>query len=235
MAHLTQQFDLFSAKELEISQGRRKDRDRCEKEKELYSNYNESKRLWNWVGFYLLREVKMTPDIDNSTHAFTSSSNTIPVPPLLVLSSFNGSPAVSLIRIGAGVCGTAIQQNSTQLVPNVHLVPNHIACDSRSQSEIVIPLRWIEHAIGSECVNENKDNKDDDGWCSKFIGLLDIDSPHIGAFDSVDREGLEKLAELYISAATKNLQCLPPVLLTREQYEGTEFAQCSLSNSSSKH
>ena len=108
----------------------------------------------NWAGFYLL---------EGST---------------LVLGPFQGKPACIEIPIGRGVCGTAVAENKTQLVYDVHEFPGHIACDCASNSEIVIPLRK-----GGE-----------------IIGVLDIDSPLIGRFTETDRAGLEKLAEIIESA-----------------------------------
>ena len=108
----------------------------------------------NWAGFYLL---------EGST---------------LVLGPFQGKPACIEIPIGRGVCGTAVAENKTQLVYDVHEFPGHIACDCASNSEIVIPLRK-----GGE-----------------IVGVLDIDSPLIGRFTEYDRAGLEKLAEIIESA-----------------------------------
>ena len=104
----------------------------------------------NWAGFYLA-------DGDR-----------------LILGPFQGNPACVEIAFGRGVCGTAAAQDKTQLVPDVHLFPGHIACDSASRSEIVIPL----HRNG------------------KVIGVLDIDSPSIARFTKEDREGLELLASV---------------------------------------
>ena len=102
----------------------------------------------NWAGFYLLEDGK------------------------LILGPFQGRPACIEILWGKGVCGTAAAEDRTQLVPDVHLFPGHIACDSASRSEIVIPL----HAGG------------------KVIGVLDIDSPLNARFTEEDRQGLEQLA-----------------------------------------
>ena len=104
----------------------------------------------NWAGFYLLEND------------------------ILVLVPFMGKPACFEIPIGRGVCGTAVAEDATQLVYNVHEFPGHIACDSASNSEIVIPLR--------------KDGK--------IIGVLDIDSPSIGRFDLDDKAGLEEFAKI---------------------------------------
>ena len=92
----------------------------------------------------------------------------------LVLGPFQGKPACIRIPLGKGVCGTAAAENATQLVYDVHQFPGHIACDSASNSEIVIPLR------------EN----------GRVFGVLDIDSPSIGRFTDADREGLESFAAI---------------------------------------
>lgn len=102
----------------------------------------------NWCGFYLM------------DHA------------ALMLGPFCGLPACIQIPLGRGVCGTAAQKDEIQLVCDVHQFPGHIACDSASNSEIVIP---IHHR-------------------SKVIGVLDIDSPTIGRFDKTDRKYLLELA-----------------------------------------
>ncbi len=110
----------------------------------------------NWAGFYLMVEDERGGE------------------PELVLGPFQGKPACIRIKVGRGVCGTAVAKNKTQLVDNVHEFPGHIACDSASNSEIVVPLR----------------NGD------KVVGVLDIDSPVLARFDAVDREGLEALARI---------------------------------------
>lgn len=104
----------------------------------------------NWVGFYLLEGDE------------------------LHLGPFQGKPACMHIKVGKGVCGTAVAEGKTQLVKDVHAFPGHIACDSASNSEIVIPIR------------KN----------GKIIGVLDIDSPIIGRFDSTDQEGLEEVVRI---------------------------------------
>ena len=115
---------------------------------------NASALLWqhmadiNWVGFYKM------------------------VDGLLVLGPFQGKPACVKIAVGKGVCGTAVAEDKTQMVYDVHDFPGHIACDSASNSEIVIPLH-----VGGEI------------W-----GVLDIDSPFVGRFTEEDRKGLETVA-----------------------------------------
>lgn len=104
----------------------------------------------NWAGFYLLEDGQ------------------------LVLGPFQGKPACTIISLGRGVCGTAAAEDQTQLVPNVHEFPGHIACDSASNSEIVVPL----HRDG------------------RVIGVLDLDSPLLGRFTAEDQAGLEAFAKV---------------------------------------
>ena len=117
---------------------------------------NASALLWqempdlNWVGFY-----KITDGI-------------------LVLGPFQGKPACVRIPVGKGVCGTAVAEDKVQLVYDVHNFPGHIACDSASNSEIVLPIH-----VGGQV------------W-----GVLDIDSPRIGRFTEADREGLEAVVTI---------------------------------------
>ena len=112
---------------------------------------NASALLWqnlpdiNWAGFYKMTDGK------------------------LVLGPFQGKPACIIIPVGKGVCGTAVAQDRTQLVADVHEFPGHIACDSASNSEIVVPI----HADGS------------------IWGVLDIDSPRKNRFTETDKVGLE--------------------------------------------
>ena len=99
----------------------------------------------NWVGFYLLKDDK------------------------LILGPFQGKPACVTISLGKGVCGTAVSTDSLQLVKDVHTFPGHIACDSASNSEIVLPLH------------------DKTG---KVVAVLDIDSPTLERFSEADGEGI---------------------------------------------
>jgi len=103
----------------------------------------------NWCGFYLFRDG------------------------CLKLGPFQGKPACVKIDLGKGVCGTASAEDRTVIVPDVHKFPGHIACDSASNSEIVIPL----HLNG------------------KLYGVLDIDSPCFDRFSAEDAAGLEALAK----------------------------------------
>ena len=117
---------------------------------------NASALIWNtlkdinWAGFYLLEGD------------------------MLILGPCMGKPACIEIPMGRGVCGASAASGKTQLVPNVHEFPGHIACDSASNSEIVVPL-FCEGAV---------------------IGVLDIDSPHYSRFDERDRVGLEEFAKI---------------------------------------
>ena len=121
---------------------------------------NAAALLWqelpeiNWAGFYL------------------TEGN------VLYLGPFQGKPACIEIPFGKGVCGTAAANNGTQLVPDVHKFPGHIACDSASNSEIVVPIR-----------------KDGAVW-----GVLDIDSPHLSRFTEFDQQGLEQFVAILESA-----------------------------------
>ena len=93
----------------------------------------------------------------------------------LVLGPFQGKVACTRIPRGKGVCGTALAAGESQLVPDVHAFPGHIACDSASAAEVVAPVR--------------------DG-SGRIWAVLDIDSPTIGRFDEADRRGFEALAAL---------------------------------------
>ena len=108
----------------------------------------------NWAGFYFLRNDE------------------------LVLGPFQGRPACVRIAMGQGVCGTAAAQRSTKIVPNVHEFPGHIACDSASNSEIVVPLMKGE----------------------RLIGVLDLDSPVVGRFDDEDAKGLHRMAAVFLES-----------------------------------
>ena len=110
----------------------------------------------NWAGFYLRRETDAAE-------------------PELLLGPFQGKTACIRIPWGRGVCGTAAQEDCTQLVPDVHAFPGHIACDSASNAEIVVPI----HNKG--------------GY---VVGVLDIDSPLKGRFSETDKVGLEQFVKV---------------------------------------
>ncbi len=116
---------------------------------------NEFLEEINWVGFYLMEEER------------------------LVLGPFQGRPACIEIAVGKGVCGTAVAQDAVIRVPDVHAFPGHIACDSASRSEIVLPL--------------HKDGE--------LIGVLDIDSPVKERFTEQDEAGLRQVVAVLEAVA----------------------------------
>jgi L-methionine (R)-S-oxide reductase len=107
----------------------------------------------NWAGFYLLKADE------------------------LVVGPFQGRPACVRIALGRGVCGTAAKQRRSIVVPNVDEFPGHIACDSASKSEIVVPM-----IVGE-----------------RLLGVLDVDSPNPGRFNVEDQAGLEGFVEVLLS------------------------------------
>ena len=123
---------------------------------EIANLSNASALLWqalpdiNWAGFYKM------------------------VDGLLVLYPFQGKTACVRIQVGKGVCGTAVAEDKTQLVADVHQFPGHIACDSASNSEIVVPI----HVNG------------------EIWGVLDIDSPYLDRFTETDQAGLEAFVKV---------------------------------------
>ena len=123
---------------------------------EIANLANAAAAIWqaleniNWAGFYLMDGGK------------------------LVLGPFQGKPACIEIPVGRGVCGTAVAENKTQLVEDVHKFPGHIACDCASNSEIVVPM----YKNG------------------EIYGVLDIDSPYYARFSEEDQAGLEALVKV---------------------------------------
>ena len=111
----------------------------------------------NWAGFYLLKEGE------------------------LVVGPFQGKPACVRIAIGKGVCGTSALRRQTVIVPDVHAFEGHIACDSASNSEIVVPMI---------CDDE-------------LLGVLDVDSPKLARFDAQDREGLELFVSVLLAGDSR--------------------------------
>jgi L-methionine (R)-S-oxide reductase len=109
----------------------------------------------SWAGFYFLRAEE------------------------LIVGPFQGKPACVRIALGRGVCGTAAARRTTIIVPDVSAFPGHIACDSASQSEVVVPL-----SLGD-----------------RLLGVLDLDSRQLVRFDEADARGLERLAALYVQAS----------------------------------
>jgi GAF domain-containing protein len=112
----------------------------------------------NWAGFYLMRGGE------------------------LVLGPFQGKPACLRIKVGHGVCGTAVARKESVLVEDVHEFPGHIACDAASRSELVVPMM-----VGGE-----------------VIGVLDLDSPNPGRFSKVDQDGCESLMQLLLAQLTRH-------------------------------
>jgi GAF domain-containing protein len=108
----------------------------------------------NWAGFYWMKGGE------------------------LVLGAFQGKPACVRIPMGRGVCGTAAARGHTVVVADVHAFPGHIACDSATQSEIVVPI-----------LHEGR-----------VVGVLDLDSPRLGHFSEVDARALEQLVAAFVAA-----------------------------------
>ena len=108
----------------------------------------------NWAGFYWMKAGE------------------------LVLGAFQGKPACVRIALGKGVCGSAARDRRTIVVADVHQFPGHIACDSASNGEVVVPL-IVE---------------------GRVVGVLDLDSPRAGRFDDEDARGLEALAAVFLAA-----------------------------------
>lgn len=113
----------------------------------------------NWVGFYFFDGRE------------------------LVVGPFQGQPACVRIPLDRGVCGAAARSGETQRVDDVHAVPDHIACDAASRSELVVPL-FRQGAAGD----------------AALIGVFDIDSPVAARFDVVDQQGLEEIARVYMES-----------------------------------
>lgn len=109
----------------------------------------------NWAGFYFMRGGE------------------------LVLGPFQGKPACVRIAVGKGVCGTAVAERRSQVVPDVHAFVGHIACDAGSASELVVPL------FAGDTV----------------IGVLDLDSPTKARFTDEDRQTMEEIAAIYVAAS----------------------------------
>ena len=157
---------------------------------------NTSALLWdalddiNWVGFYLVDPVTVTraepdagsgvepgaslePDAGSGVEQDAAPSAHEPRTPELRLGPFQGKVACVRIPFGRGVCGTAAATKTSQLVEDVHQFPGHIACDSASNSEVVVPIV--------------KDNQ--------VVGVLDIDSPSVARFTQEDLTGLEQVVK----------------------------------------
>jgi L-methionine (R)-S-oxide reductase len=141
----------------------------------------------NWCGFYLQRPIEFTEE-ETGEKAEDSQST-------LVLGPFHGQPAVTVIAPGHGVCGTCVVERRTQLVEDVHLHPNHIACDERSQSEVVVP---VFDGTGDR----------------RLMAVLDVDCPRVRGFGEEDVVGLEAIAAL-VSEAVDWSQGLHPLKMKR--------------------
>ena len=111
----------------------------------------------NWAGFYFMKGGE------------------------LVLGPFQGKPACVRIAVGKGVCGTAVERRTAVIVPNVHEFPGHIACDSASNSEVVVPLMRK----------------------GTVIGVLDLDSPKLNRFDASDAMFCEQIVRLWIEGSDR--------------------------------
>ena len=109
----------------------------------------------NWAGFYWMKDGE------------------------LVLGPFQGKPACVRIALGQGVCGTAARERRPVVVADVRAFPGHIACDSSSESEVVVP---VMHA-------------------GRVLGVLDLDSPRKARFDAADARALESLAALFVESS----------------------------------
>ena len=151
---------------------------------------NAAALLWdalddiNWVGFYLVDPVTVTGvepgaapgaelDAGSGVESGAAPSAYELRTPELRLGPFQGKVACVRIPFGRGVCGTAAETKTSQLVEDVHQFPGHIACDSASNSEVVVPIV--------------KDNQ--------VVGVLDIDSPSVARFTQEDLAGLEQVVK----------------------------------------
>ena len=163
---------------------------------------NAAALLWdalddiNWVGFYLVDPVTVSgvelgaglgvesdaslePDAGSGVEPDAAPSAHEPCTPELRLGPFQGKVACVRIPFGRGVCGTAAATKTSQLVEDVHQFPGHIACDSASNSEVVVPIF--------------KDGQ--------VVGVLDIDSPSVARFTQEDLAGLEQVVKALESCA----------------------------------
>ena len=138
----------------------------------IYHELNASKQnSINWSGFYIVRPFNAVNAGRTKHHGNGGDA----AKQQLVLGPFQGKVACIRIGFGRGVCGTVALNKTTLIVPNVHQFSGHIACDSASQSEIVVPI-----------LNE----------LNELLGVLDIDSSVVESFGEADRQGLEKITQL---------------------------------------
>ena len=153
---------------------------------------NAAALLWdalddiNWAGFYLVDPVTVTgvelgagSGVEPGAGSGAEPSTHEPCTPELRLGPFQGKVACVRIPFGKGVCGTAAETKTSQLVEDVHQFLGHIACDSASNSEVVVPIV--------------KDNQ--------VVGVLDIDSPSVARFTQEDLTGLEQVVKALESCA----------------------------------
>ena len=155
---------------------------------------NAAALLWdalddiNWVGFYLVDPVTaagVEPGAAQGVGSGAAPSDHEPCTPELRLGPFQGKVACVRIPFGRGVCGTAAETKSSQLVEDVHQFPGHIACDSASNSEVVVPIF--------------KDGQ--------VVGVLDIDSPSVARFTQEDLSGLEQVVKALESCTNFSAFC----------------------------
>ena len=153
---------------------------------------NAAALLWdalddiNWAGFYLVDPATVSgvePDADLESGAAPSAHELRT--PELRLGPFQGKVACVRIPFGRGVCGTAAETKTSQLVEDVHQFPGHIACDSASNSEVVVPIF--------------KDGQ--------LVGVLDIDSPSVARFTQEDLAGLEQVVKALESCTNFSAFC----------------------------
>ena len=163
---------------------------------------NAASLLWdalddiNWAGFYLVDPVTVTGveldaapgvelDAGSGVEPDAAPSAQNPSAPELRLGPFQGKVACVRIPFGRGVCGTAAATKTSQLVEDVHQFPGHIACDSASNSEVVVPIF--------------KDGQ--------VVGVLDIDSPNVARFTQEDLAGLEQVVKALESCTNFSAFC----------------------------
>jgi len=151
--HITSKSDLYDQLAAQLSSLLAGERDLIANAANFASLIYHSLPDLNWAGFYFEKDGE------------------------LVLGPFQGQPACVRIKIGQGVCGAGAAKCETVIVPNVHEFPGHIACDSASNSEIVVPLMKG----------------------SRLIGVLDLDSPLPSRFDQDDARGLDSLVRILLS------------------------------------
>ena len=142
----------------------------------LWHGYHSLGVEVNWTGFYINQQFMVPSSSSSSSSSFSSIDE-------LILAPFQGKVACQTISFGKGVCGTAALTQTTQVVSDVEKFPGHIACDGETKSEIVVPI-----------LQKRADSKVDGK--PKVIGVIDLDCLQLNGFDEVDKEYLEKLADL---------------------------------------